>query len=387
MTICEYLKVNPIVVILYRLPYRLLSFIARFLPLQRKIVFDNFGGRGLGDDPKYILLQLLKDGVQAKYIWLVNDLSIDVPTGVTKVKYGSLSAVYHYATAKIWVDNVKFVSKPRKRNGQFYLQTWHAIFSIKKIERDAESTLPDDYISASKDDSSKIDLMYANNNFHLDLFKKAFWYDGNVIKSDIPHLSVLFKPSQNLKEQIYSRYNIPKNKKIILYAPTFRKNFDINVFKWNYSIIHKALEKKYNDQFVFCLKFHPNIAGKSSSITNEFIYNISDYPDPAELIAVSDILITDLSSLSFVMAVKGRPVFLFMKDFDEYKRNDRAQYFSANELPFSFAQTETELEKNIEQFDDALYQRNLHYFFDKIGQTESGKGAIIISNILKEKLI
>ena len=87
------------------------------------------------------------------------------------------------------------------------------------------------------------------------------------------------------------------------------------------------------------------------------------------------------------MAIKGGPVFLFMKDFDEYKRNDRTQYFSANELPFPFAQTEDELVKNIEQFDDVLYKRKLCDFFEKIGLIESGKGAIIISNILKEKLI
>ena len=387
MTLRKYLKETPAIVFLYNLFIDFSCALFRLLPLQRKIVFDNFGGRGLGDDPKYILKQMIKDGIKVRYIWLVNDFSIEVPREVAKVKYGSLQAYYHYATAKIWVDNVKFVPKPRKRKGQFYLQTWHAFFSIKKIEQDTESTLPYDYIKASKEDSSKTDLMYANNNFHLDLFKKAFWYDGNIIKSDIPHLSVLFNSPQYLKKQIYSKYNIPQNKKIILYAPTFRKSFDINVFKWNYSAIHKAFEKKYHNEFVFCLKFHPNIAEKASLISSDFIYNVSNYPDPAELVSVSDILITDLSSISFTMAIKGGPVFLFMKDFDEYKRNDRTQYFSANELPFQFAQTEDELVKNIEQFDDVLYKRKLCDFFEKIGLIESGKGAIIISNILKEKLI
>ena len=79
MKLHNYLKKTPAIVFLYNLFVDFFCAFCRLLPLQRKIVFDNFGGRGLGDDPKYILLQMIKDGIKAKYIWLVNDFSVEVP--------------------------------------------------------------------------------------------------------------------------------------------------------------------------------------------------------------------------------------------------------------------------------------------------------------------
>ena len=66
---------------------KFLLYAARLLPLQQKIVFNAFGGRGFCDEPKYILLELLRQGVDAKYIWLVNDLHAKMPPQVKKVKF------------------------------------------------------------------------------------------------------------------------------------------------------------------------------------------------------------------------------------------------------------------------------------------------------------
>ena len=386
MTLREQLKVNPVVVFLYYLPINIFLTIARFFPLQRKIVFDNFCGRGLGDDPKYILLQMIKDGINAKYIWLTNDLSIDVPAEVTKVQFGTWKAKYHYLTARIWVDNVKNVCKPKKRKGQFYLQTWHSIFTTKMLEQDVESTLPLNYITASKEDSSKIDLMYANNEFNVNLFRRSFWYNGDVIKSDSPHLSCILEPPYKLKEQICTKYDVPKDKYIILYTPTFRKNFDISVFKWNYALILETFKRKFNKEFILLAKFHPNISRLMSSFSDKAFYNFSDYPDVTELVAISDILITDLSSVAYEMAIKRQPVFLFMKDLDDYTKNDRTQYFPIESLPFPIAQTENEFIRKIEQFDECDYKNRVNVFFAKIGLNDSGKGSIFISNILNGRL-
>lgn len=386
MTFREHIRNNAIIVFLYWLPIRLFLKIASFFPLQNKIVFDNFCGRGLGDDPKYILLQLINDGVKVKYIWLVNDLSEKVPPEVKKVKYGSWQATYHFLTAKIWVDNVKNVVKPPKRRKQFYLQTWHSIFTTKMLEQDVFSTLSEEYIKASKEDSSKIDLMYANNDFNVNLFKKAFWYKGDVIKADSPHLTIIKNIPNKLRENIYSKYNLPRNKKFILYTPTFRRDFDINNFKWNYASILNAFKKKFNEEFIILAKFHPNIANLMRNFSNEAFFNCSDYPDTTELVAISDILITDLSSVAYEMAIKGGPVFMFMKDLDDYIKNDRSQYFPVDRLPFPMATTEEGFINNIEQFNQHDYQNKVQLFFKKIGLSEYGKGATIISKILEQRL-
>ena len=356
MTLREHLRVNPIIVFLYWLPIRTILFFAHFFPLQKKIVFDNFCGKGLGDDPKYILLQMIKEKVKAKYIWLTSDLSIEVPNQVKKVKFGSWEATYHYLTAKIWVDNVKNVPKPPKRKGQFYLQTWHGSFANKKVEKDVENFLSKDYIKQSQEDSTKIDLMYSNNDFKINLFKRSFWYNGSVIKSDSPQLSVLINPPKNLKEKFFSKYNIDYTKRIVLFAPTFRKETNLNIYKWNYKVILNTLEEKFNAKFIFLIRLHPNISQIDKEFFGQNVLNVTSYPDMDELMAISDIMITDFSGVAYDMALVKKPVFLFAQDFEVYTSQDRPQYFPNEQLPFTFAKDIAELEENIRSFDSILYQ-------------------------------
>lgn len=386
MTLREYLRNNAIIVFLYWLPVRFFLKIVRFLPLQNKIVFDNFCGRGLGDDPKYILLQLINDNVNVKYIWLVNDLSEKVPSKVTKIKYGSWLATYHFLTAKIWIDNVKNVPKPQKRKKQFYLQTWHGSFANKKVEKDAEEYLSKEYIKTSQEDSSKIDLMYSNNDFKINLFKNSFWYKGPVIRSDSPQLSILINRQEKLKETIFSQFDINLENKVVIYAPTFRKTSNISAYKWDYHHILQVLNKKFNTEFSFFLRLHPNISNQGSLYWGENVINVTDYSDMDELMAVSDVMITDFSGVAYDMALIRKPVFLFAKDYEDYIQNDRPQYFETSELPFSFARNLLELEENIRNFDEKSYQDNLRSFFNKIGMRDSGKGAQNIAKIILENL-
>lgn len=387
MKIRARLRVNPIVVFLYWLPAHFFLFIARFFPLQNKIVFDNFRGKGLGDDPKYILLQLIKNKVNAKYIWLLNDFAEDMPVEVKKIKYGSWLATFHYLTAKVWIDNVKSSPKPPKRKGQFYLQTWHGSFANKMVEEDAKDYLCEEYIKASQEDSSKIDLMYSNNDFKINLFKNSFWYKGPVIKSDSPQLSVLINPPPNLKKHLFSQFNIHQQSKIVLYAPTFRRKLHSDTYIWNYQKILKALEQTFNSEFTLLIRFHPNVNNsKVASIFNKNCINVTDYPDMDELMAISDVMITDFSGVAFDMALTRKPVFIFAKDYDDYVLNDRPQYFPQNELPFTLAKTELELQQNIQSFHNQSYQNKINHFFKRIGMEERGFGAKNIANIIMERL-
>ena len=344
MTFRKRLRNNATIAFLYWLPIRLFLKIARFFPLQNKIVFDNFCGRGLGDDPKYILLQLINEGAKAKYIWLVNDLSEKFPPEVRKIKYGSWQARYHFLTAKIWIDNVKSVPKPPKRKNQFYLQTWHGSFANKKVEKDAEEYLSKEYIKISQEDSSKIDLMYSNNDFKINLFKNSFWYKGPVIKSDSPQLSILINRQEKSKKNIFFQFNLNLENRVVIYAPTFRKTSSISAYKWDYHHILQILNEKFNTNFTFFVRLHPNVSNQGLIHLDDNIINVTDFPDMDELMAISDVMITDFSGVAYDMALIQKPVFLFAQDYDDYIQNDRPQYFKTSELPFPFAKNLLELE-------------------------------------------
>lgn len=387
MTFRKHLRNNAIIVFLYWLPVRLLLKIARFFPLQQKIVFNSFSGKGFCDDPKYIFLELVKRNLSIKYIWLVNDLETEMPVQIKKVKPDSWQATYHYLTAKIWIDNSKSNPKPSKRKGQFYLQTWHGSFGIKQVEQAIEKKLPPNYVAQAKADSQKTDLMYSDHDFQINLFKNSFWYNGPVIKSDVPRLSIALNPPKGLKEKIYHLYNISDNQKIILYAPTFRSNGNLAPYKWNYNKILNAFNKKFIDNFVLFIRLHPNIATSKLDVAfSSQIIDVTQYPDMDELMAVSQILITDFSGSMPDMAIAGKPTFLFAKDFDDYITNDRGNCFPIDKIPFPISKTEEELLNNIFSYSNQDQQKKANHFFETIGLEEKGMGDINIANIIIKKL-
>ena len=152
-----------------------ISLVFSLFPIQRrKIVFDNFSGRGYGCDPKYICEELRKRGENLDLVWLLNGEEGDLPDGVRAVPYGSWKAMYELATAGIWVDNVKTSYRPYKRKTQFYLQTWHSSLGLKKNEADSANGLPSGYEKNSMRDAKITDLMYANNDFRLERYQKSY---------------------------------------------------------------------------------------------------------------------------------------------------------------------------------------------------------------------
>ena len=109
---------------------------------KRKVLFSSYYGRGYSDSPKAICDALLASGEDVKLCWLVKSEAeaATLPAGVTPVDQNNpLQRIMAYSTSRVWVDNCrKFV--PRKRKGQFYMQTWHG-FTLKMLEADATQAL------------------------------------------------------------------------------------------------------------------------------------------------------------------------------------------------------------------------------------------------------
>lgn len=365
----------------------LYDFICPLLPLQKKIVFDNFFGRGMGDDPKYIALYIKEHYPDVKLIWLLADMNTPIPDGIIPVFIYSRKARYHLYTAKVWVDNIKTCTKTPKRKGQFYLQTWHGgILGLKLAEAQIENTLPPDYVKAAKKDASLTDLMYSDNDFVKSIFEKNFWYQGKVLKCDVPRVSIVKNPPANLRTHIFQFFNIPTDKRVVMYAPTWRDVEDTSLFAWDYDKILDALSSRFGGDFVMLLRLHPNFAKISGQLSySNRIIPASQYPDMQELLAVSDILISDYSSCFFEFSITHKPVFLYGPDVAEYQK-DRGLLFDLNELPFEMNTSLSVLEQSILQFDDTAYREKIDQFCKRIGLQETGHGAEQVSKILIQHL-
>lgn len=357
-----------------------------FIPIQNnKIVFDNFGGKGFGDDGKYIAQELLKSGKKLKIYWFVSDPNTYLPEGVRPIKKSRLLAMYHLASAHIWVDNIKNFPKPLKKKEQFYIQTWHSTLGLKKNEADAGS-LSKSYVITAKLDASQTDLMYSDNDFRKERYEKSYWYSGKVIKCDVPRMQIMLNEDEALKKRMKEYFNLKPEQKIVLYAPSFRKSPNVSLYNLDAHLCCQALNRKFGGDFAFLLRLHPNETKLSGLMNNEGVFDASDYPDTQELLACADVLITDYSACMFDMCFVGKPVFLYASDLTEYTDNDRELYFSLNELPFSFAADQEKLCADIECFSAENYEKRCEEFRNRIGFDDGGRGAEFISKVILDKI-
>lgn len=362
------------------------SFFLKCLPVKKnKIIFNNFNGKGYGDNPKYIAEELLKRRNNLDLVWMVNDLNEVFPKGIRKVLASSKKASCELATSRIIICNVKNALSFKKKKNQFYIQTWHGSFGLKYIEKDAKDKLPQNYLKVTIADSKNIDLMLSSSNWQTEEYKRAFWYDGEILEKGFPRNDILFNISKKRIEQIKRDLNIPFNKKILLYGPTFRDNSSLRAYNIDLKTIKEELEFKTKEEWVVLVRLHPNMHSYVNLFNGLFFIDVTSFPDGQEILAISDMLITDYSSNMIDFILMDRPVFLYASDIEEYKkeRGLKPVYFK---LPFALSQNNQELIDAIREFDKELYLKKLYEFRENYHSFDDGHSSMHIVNYIIDKI-
>lgn len=236
------------------------------------------------------------------------------------------------------------------RNGTRVLQLWHGTGSIKKFGQDSNVGR---IKLLEKKLNNNIDYLFVNSDLLVEEYAGAFGLDkSKVYSTGLPRTDWLLKlisdddkanKINEIKNKISLSYNIfLSDKKIILYAPTFRDD-EVDNPKLHIDII-KLLAALDNDILIF-LRLHPFVSKAfNNDNTYERIINVSDYSDLNELMAVSDGLITDYSSLIFDYCVLDRPMYFFADDIVDFGLNGRGFYLDYHkDLPGIIPQSEEEL--------------------------------------------
>ncbi len=359
----------------------------RLFPIfRKKIVFSSYFGKGYGDNGKAITEALLKLDPSLDIVWGVSPQYKDsLPDGIRSVKYNGLRYLWELATAAAWVDNSRKNAGVTKRKKQFYVQTWHGTTALKRIEADVAENLDEFYVVSAKKDSKMANVILSGCRFFTELCRKAFWFDGEILECGSPRSDALFSTDETKQSEIKKQLGISQHKRLILYAPTFRADGNLECYKMDFDAVLNALEKVTNDEWVLCMRLHPNIAEKSDFVVySDKIINATNYPDLYELIPACDLIISDYSSLMFDAGLIDKSVVLFANDIESYMA-DRNFYFKFDELPFPLATNNAELIEIIENFDKDLYTEKLNAFNQRIGYCENGTAAkTVAERILRE---
>ena len=358
------------------------------LPIQNNKVLcwaNNF--HAYGDSPKYIAEYLLHN-YPGKYdvVWVFeNGVAIpeDIPREVRIVRFFSIEYLKEISTAKVIICNSRTASYYffDKRRGQTYIQTWHSSLRLKMIEGDAPS-LPSSYIEAAKEDSKKIDLLLSGCAFSSNVFRRAFWYGGEILEGGTPRCDLLLRDSSAVKQKVYNHYGLSADMKLAIFAPTFRDGKGAQTHGMDFVGLSNALTAIDNTEWVIGCRYHPNL--KNAPVPRGSVA-MTLYPDMQELIAASDFLITDYSSCMFDMAISGKPCILYVPDIKEYTANERALYFNLDELPFPIALNMKELYEKIKSFDFDMYQNRIKAFLDSVGNYEDGHATERVAKYIERK--
>ena len=359
---------------------------------KNRIVFCSYCGRGWSDSPRAICEALLASGEDLELLWLCKDeaAASSLPPGVKPVPYRGIKRLTALASAKVWVDNCRKHEK-LKRKKQFYLQTWHG-FALKRLEADAAAQLPADYIAAAKRDSSQCDLIVTGSGFMEKIYRNSFWYEGPVLRTGTPRNDIFYRDHKELHAKVCKALGLPENRKLALYAPTFRSDHSTDAYRLDAEMVRRKAAENFKGEWTVLIRLHSNVAEQSAGLfpyDGKTVVDATAYPDMQELLCAADLLITDYSSSMFDYALTGKPIVRFATDIEAYQK-DRNFYFPLEQLPFPLARSNEELEAILTDLQPLWTSSAWGEFareneFCEDGQASVRCAALILQQIKKEK--
>ena len=356
---------------------------------DKRIVFESFSGHYYTDNPKYLYEYIYdKYGDDYEYVWVIDDKKTPIPGNPARVKKYSLKYHKMMATSKYWVINTRQPARLVKRPGQVLLSTWHGT-PLKKLGFDMGNIYlnnprtKETYIR----DSSSWDYFVSPNHFSTPILKRAFAYNGEMIETGYPRNDILYKANESKISQIREKLNLPRDKKIILYAPTWRDDdaYDVAKVKFKLRLELDKMEKAVGDEYIVLVRTHYLITDSDVGDYGDFAVDVSKYDDIAELYLVSDILITDYSSVFFDYANLRRPILFYTYDLDKYENELRGFYIDIrSEVPGPLLKTTEEVIDAINNIDEITshYSEKYDEFYNRFCHIEDGNASERIFDVV-----
>src|SRR5699024_6365752 len=235
-----------------------------------------------------------------------------------------IKSIYHLATSShIIVDNYYgFLAVTDFKDETTCIQVWHAAGAIKQFGLEDLSNVnrTPKAMDRFKAVYNRFDYVIVGSDEMLDIYKRSFGLSQvRYVKTGIPRTDFFYDriAKQNAMSILYKKFPIINDKKVILYAPTYRENELSNA---TIQLDIKKLYDTFKYEYVILLRLHPAVSGNFENKYHGFVYNVSGYHSINELLTITDILITDYSSIPFEYSILNRPMLFYAYDFKEYAK-------------------------------------------------------------------
>ncbi|MFJ3905561.1 CDP-glycerol glycerophosphotransferase family protein [Streptomyces sp. NPDC090025] len=304
---------------------------ARRKPLREAVLFDSFRGTQLSDSPRAVFDELTRRGTGLELLWVVRDDQIQVPANARAVRMWSPEWYEALARSRHLVFNNHLPPWFRRREGQTVVQTWHGT-PLKKIGHDIESPrfADRDYLERLPTEVGQWSMLVSPNRFSTPIMRRAFGFGGELLETGYPRNDVLYAPDRAERAAaVRRRLGLPDGKRVVLYAPTWRDHLHYGPgrYRFDFRIDLADARRRLGDDHVLLVRRHPNVVDPVPGAGDGFVRDVTDYSDIADLMLVTDVLVTDYSSLMFDFANTGRPMLFFTYDLGHYRDTLRGFYF------------------------------------------------------------
>ncbi|MGW0362639.1 bifunctional glycosyltransferase/CDP-glycerol:glycerophosphate glycerophosphotransferase [Streptomyces sp. NPDC002990] len=359
------------------------------LPIKKgTVVFESHMGKQYSDSPKAIYEEMVRQGAPFEAIWsYAGGKPTGFPKEATLVRRWSWPYLRALAQAEYWVDNQGFPLALAKRPGTTYIQTWHGS-ALKRMGFHEPRTKAQGRAGQARFQAAvdRFDHFLIRSEHDTRTLAKGFRLrDEVLLRTGYPRNDALVEAQraeaqsgERVRGPLAAELGIDPDKKVLLYAPTFRAGADGTVEGFEFPFDIEEFAEQLGDRFTLLVRTHylnsvslpPSVAGR--------VIDVSRHHDITPLLALADGLITDYSSVMFDYAVLDRPMVFFAYDYEKYATDIRGTYFDLKEkAPGPVVATADELLQALAAFDeaDAKYAEARQRFLTEFGEYDHGDAA------------
>lgn len=305
--------------------YMLFSLI---LPIKKnKVVFASDSRSQLNGNFYFVYEELYNRDLDLDIRFLFNERINNKKSLIDHIKIA-----YEFATSKIILldDFYPLIYPLTIRKNADLIQIWHAAgafktFGYSRIGR------PGGPSPRSRNHRNYTKAVVSSEGIRENYAEGFGISVDKVYATGVPRADIFFDEEYKsyVRETLYDRYPYLKDKKVILFAPTFRGNGQASAY-YPFEILDlKKLYEELHEEYVFLFKIHPFVKNKLTIPYEyaDFFYDFSSYREVNDLLLITDLLITDYSSVCFEFALLDKPMLFFAFDVEQYIE-DRDFYYN-----------------------------------------------------------
>lgn len=345
---------------------------------SKTVLFESFDGKQYSDNPKRISEVLYKLYPEYNQVWAFKfpiNKNIEIPDYISVIDRDSIGFYRMLASCFCYIRNTHYendIFKNQKR--QLFIQTWHGDIGFKKVLYDANPH----WRELSKVlDEKIVDLCIAGSDYGVHQYRSAFGYSGEILNEGTPRNDRLVNIDKDEINSIRVRLGINPDYKVLIYAPTFRDHSN-DKLKVNVDLLTVLdILERNGEKWMCIIRSHENSIGLDVEVDDRFI-DVSNYPDMADLLLISDLLITDYSSCAGDFVRKDKGTILAVFDKEDYQKNCREIPFDMEDVGFLTAYSQDELNAILRKYNDIDYANNCKTIKSFFNIRESGQTAELI---------